>query len=324
MNAFLGRAFAVGAIALLLWFVVRVFDVILLTFAAVLLATLIRALAAPLCSVMRLPAKLAVALVALFLAGVLVLGIWSAGGQIVAQAEALWERLPSALNRIEELLQRSAWGQWLAGQMGFVERQLSFRPLTAFASVTLGAVVDVFLVVATAIYLALDPDLYRRGALLLFPARLRPRIDECLVAAGQALRLWLLGHFIGMISMAILTGVGLWLLGIPYALALGLIAGLLEFIPILGPIMAGLPAVLAALAQDPKLALTVVAFYVVVQQIESYLVIPLAQRWAVELPPALCLLAVVALGTAFGFLGVVLATPVVVVVIAIVRRLTAS
>lgn len=319
MNAFMGKALAIAAIALLLWFAVRVVEVFLIAFAGVLLATLIRSISVPLARIAALPDRLAVVLVALSLVASLAAGIWFAGDQVAAQVEALWQRLPAAIERVETWLRQTKEGAWLAEGFGSLESRLAIGPLTLFATTTLGAVVNVFLILATGIYFAVDPGLYLRGAASLAPVSVRPAVEAMLTQAGQALKHWLLGHVIGMISMAVLTGVGLSLLGIPYALALGLVAGLLEFVPVLGPVLAALPAVLIALAQDPQFALAVVAFYIVIQQIESYLIIPMAQQWSVSLPPALGLLSVVAMGLAFGFLGVVLATPIIVVVMAMLR-----
>src|SRR6185369_14221453 len=115
--------------------------------------------------------------------------------------------------------------------------------------------------------------------------------------------------------------VGLLAMGMPLALAVGLIAGLFEFVPYFGAIAAALLAVLVAFAQGPTAALKVALFFLVIQQLEGNLLMPIVQRWAVHLPPVMGLLAVVVFGTLFGVAGVVFGTPLMVVAMILTRRL---
>jgi predicted PurR-regulated permease PerM len=124
-----------------------------------------------------------------------------------------------------------------------------------------------------------------------------------------------------MVIVGLITGVGLWLLEIPLALSLGLIAGLLEFVPFVGPILSAIPAILVAFTQDGMAPLYVVLLYLAVQQIEGNALMPLIQRWAVSLPPALGLIGVVVFGLLFGVLGVLFATPLMVVVMVLTQKL---
>ena len=118
-----------------------------------------------------------------------------------------------------------------------------------------------------------------------------------------------------------LTGSALAVLGMPLAMSLGVVAGILEFIPVIGPILAAVPGVLLAFSKGPEMALYVTLVYIAVQQIESNVITPLVQRWAVRLPPVIGLLAVVACGLLFGVLGVVFAMPIAVVVMVMVKKL---
>jgi predicted PurR-regulated permease PerM len=163
--------------------------------------------------------------------------------------------------------------------------------------------------------------LYRNGALRLLPPVRRPQVGRALDDAGRALRKWLVAQIIVMIAVGLMSGVGLAMLGVPLALSLGLLAGLLEFIPVVGPIVSAIPGVLLAFAKGPETALYVVILYVVVQQIESNILTPLIQRWAVELPPVIALLSIVACGLLFGVMGVIFATPMAVVIMAMVQHL---
>ena len=137
----------------------------------------------------------------------------------------------------------------------------------------------------------------------------------------RALRLWLKGQLIAMVVVGLLTGVGLWLLGMRSALALGLLAGLLEFIPFAGPLLAAVPAILLALAVGPDMALWVLLLYFAVQQFEGYVLTPLVQQYAVDLPGVILLFSLLGFGTLFGTLGVVLAAPLSVVTFVLVKRL---
>jgi predicted PurR-regulated permease PerM len=150
---------------------------------------------------------------------------------------------------------------------------------------------------------------------------MRANVDAALGSSARALRNWLGGQLVAMVVVGVVTGVGLALLDVPLALSLATIAALLEFIPFLGPIIAAIPAILIAFTVDPMTALYVLLLYVGVQQLEGYVLTPLVQRWAVELPPALGVLSVVVLGVLFGVPGALFAVPLTIVAIVLVREL---
>jgi predicted PurR-regulated permease PerM len=177
------------------------------------------------------------------------------------------------------------------------------------------------LVIVGGIFLAVEPQIYRRGLEKLAPEPARSRIGQAMDDCWTALRLWLLARLATMALVGLITGIGLWLIGVPAALTLGLLAGLLDFIPFVGPIIAAIPAVLLALASDPTTALWVVGLYLLVQQIEGNVITPIFQRRAVELPPALLLFALVSCGLVFGIAGVIFAEPLTVVLYVLVKRL---
>jgi predicted PurR-regulated permease PerM len=171
------------------------------------------------------------------------------------------------------------------------------------------------------LYLAIDPGIYRRGLLSLVPLDRRARAAEILAAVGEALRGWLLGQVFAMLVVGVLATIGLWLLGIPLALALGLLAALLGFIPYLGPLAAAVPAVLLALLAGPQQALQVALLYVGIQLLEGYFLTPLVQQRAVHLPPALTISAMVVMGGLLGGLGLALAVPLTAAAIVLVQKL---
>jgi predicted PurR-regulated permease PerM len=185
-----------------------------------------------------------------------------------------------------------------------------------------GGLADLLLIVFGGLFLAAQPGLYRQGFLLLLPpGGSRERVAGTLDASGTALRRWLLGQLVAMLLVFVLTGLGLWAIGVPAALALALLAGLAEFVPLIGPIVAAIPALLIALSDGWQTALWTLLLYLAIQQVESNLIMPVVQHRVVSLPPAVTLFAVVAFGLLFGSLGVLFATPLAVVVFVAVKKL---
>jgi predicted PurR-regulated permease PerM len=153
------------------------------------------------------------------------------------------------------------------------------------------------------------------------PIAKRTRTRAVLDAIGHALRWWLIGRVFSMAVVAAGTALGLYLLGVPLAITLGLIAGLLDFVPTIGPILATVPAALVALLQSPLQVLYVVLLYVAVQLVEGYLLTPLVQRYTIALPPVLTIVGVVLLGVLLGGLGLILAAPLTIVLFILVKML---
>jgi predicted PurR-regulated permease PerM len=137
----------------------------------------------------------------------------------------------------------------------------------------------------------------------------------------HALRLWLRGQLAAMIIIGVMTGTGLWLLGIDSWLVLGILAGFFEFIPFAGPILSAIPAILIALVQSPELALWTTFMYIFVQHSEAYLIQPLVQQYAVDVPPVVLLFALLAFAVLFGIVGILFAAPLTVVTYVMVKRL---
>ena len=171
------------------------------------------------------------------------------------------------------------------------------------------------------IYTAVSPGLYRRGLVLLVPPSGHRRAEEVLDVSGDALWKWLMGQLVSMAVVGILTTAGLMMLGVPAALALGIVAMVLEFIPLIGPFLAAAPAVLIAFAQSPTLAIWTAALYLLIQQIEGNIILPVAQKRVVHLPPVITVAAITAGGILFGILGMFLATPLAVVMLVLVNLL---
>jgi predicted PurR-regulated permease PerM len=171
------------------------------------------------------------------------------------------------------------------------------------------------------VVIAVDPSLYRRGVALLFPRAQRPLANEALVDAGLALRQWVIGLFVVMVFIGVFCGLGLWLVGVPSAAGLGLIAALFELIPYLGPIISAVPVALVAATAGPETLWLGLGVMLIVHWVEAALVSPLVQQKVVSLPPAVSVFGVVAGGMLFGPVGLIFASPLLVVAMVLVKRL---
>jgi predicted PurR-regulated permease PerM len=224
------------------------------------------------------------------------------------------KRQPGLLNAIAPLDTAKNADSIDAGSsrlMSAVERHaptltdFAFGILQSTFVVIAGIVLVIFLVV----FIAVDPDVYRRGMLLLLPVERRDRFGEFLTELSTTLRTWLFTQFISMVVVGVVTGVVLAMLGVRSAIPLGVIAGIFEFIPNIGPILAAVPAVLMGFVESPQQALIIAGVYAGIQFLESNLLIPWLMNEQLDLPPALTLVAQVAIAYVFGFLGLFVAIP---------------
>ncbi|WP_052026198.1 AI-2E family transporter [Oceaniovalibus guishaninsula] len=317
MNAF-RTAMAIIGVLVLLILLGQLLIVLLLVFAAILLAILLRNLGLLIASRTPLSPNAGVGVVCLLLVAGLAGFFMSEGPRMAARLGEVIEVLPDAAAQLRVAIAGTDWGAYVLDNTPNLTGGGDFSVTGALGgtlSRAVGVVANTVVVLSVGIYLALDPRLYRRGLLHLVPTRRRRRAAEVLDAVEKGLWKWLIGQFVDMVAVGLMIGVGLWALGIPLPIALGLIAGLTNFIPILGPFLGGAAAVLIAFAQSPVDALYVVILIVVVQQIDGQVLMPLIQQRATALPPALTVLAVVVGGILFGFIGVLLATPMLLVIL---------
>jgi predicted PurR-regulated permease PerM len=195
------------------------------------------------------------------------------------------------------------------------------RYFFGFVSSTVAVVAGLLLILVLSIYIGADPDTYHDGLMKLFPRPWRARAGEVLTAVSLALRRWLVTQLIAMVVIGIVTTVTLLALGVNAAVPLGVIAGLFEFIPTVGPILSAVPAVAMGFVDSPQKALAVIIAYVVIQQLENYLLIPYLMREGVNLPPVLTIMAQALMALIFGFLGLLCAVPMLAAVMVTVKML---
>jgi predicted PurR-regulated permease PerM len=309
--------------ALLLW---QVSQVLLVVFAASLVAILLDSLAQVASRYLNLPRAAALALVVVVVVGVFAGFVWIAGQRAGDQIAQLSERLPAAIAQLRDLIESHPWGRILLASTPPPQELVPssgdlLGRVSGVFSTALGAFVNVGLILVIGAYLAIEPDLYLRGTILLVPPSGRERACAILRAIGHALRWWLIGRIAAMIAVGVLTGIALWLIGMPLALALAIIAGALSFIPFVGPVLSAVPALLIALAEDPLMALWVAGIYVLVQVLEGNLITPQISKRTVSLLPAVLLTSQLLMGVLLGFLGLLLATPLVVVFIVLTQMI---
>lgn len=305
-------------LALLAW---HLRSLLLMLFGAVVVASIFRALADRIQKWTGMRESIAVVLAILGILGAAGALIATFGSAILGQVEVLREALPAAWSSFEARIGDLGLGEQLRHLMESIRSQSGPSALGRLILSLGSGLADVLVVLVAGIFLAAQPRFYASGAIKLVPAGKRQLVGEAMDESEHALRLWLKGQLIAMTAVGLLVGLGLWALGMPSALALGLLAGLLEFIPFAGPILAALPALLLSLAVGPDMALWVLLLYFAVQQFEGYVLTPLVQQYAVDLPGVVLLFSLIGFGTLFGILGLILAAPLTVVSFVLVKRL---
>lgn len=318
----------VTLLVLVLWGGSYVIDVLMMTFAAILIAILLNGLGNLIRRYVKISEPKSVLLVSFFLLLLLAGFVALLAPDVGDQAKSIRQQLPASIEQIRQFISQYGWGRTILENLPTNDEVISKINDSGFLtriggvfSSTLGVLANVALVLLVAVYLAIEPDLYTNGLTKLFPFSARQRVKEVLGAIGKVMQSWLLGKAASMTFIGILTWIGLSILGIPMALSLGLLAGLLSFIPNFGPILSALPAILLAFIDSPIKAVYVAILFIVVQLIESNIVTPYIERQTVELPPALTIVVQIISGVLFGVLGLIFASPLLAVVVVLVKML---
>lgn len=282
----------------------------------------------------RIKRSVAAAFVVFGTVGLLVLvGLWS-GPTLARQSQELRTKLPEAVTKLEAWMEveqprlldaiapldTASGGGRLMGAVtarSAAVRDVALGVLQSTFAVAGAAVLIVFL----AFYLATDLALYRQGTLLLFPVDRRERIGELMTALGTALRTWFATQLLAMLVIGAVTTIALAIIGVRGALPLGVIAGIFEFIPNVGPVLSAIPAILVGFAESSRMALTVFIVYWAIQFLENNLLIPYLMKQQLNLPPALTLITQVVMAYVFGFLGLFVAIPLLATIVVAVRML---
>lgn len=300
-------------------------DVVLIIFIGVLFAIVLHSLANRLGRYTGMGQTWSLIVVVLLLLLLTVAGGWLLVPKIATQVEEFRQKWPESLASFREWMNASPWGSWLqrvldAGQ--FLPQPQAILSRTAGAATSAFGLVGVLIIVClVGLMLAAQPRVHQQGMLRLIPPSQRVRGRRILGEIGSSLRWFLSAKAVAMVVVGVLIWLGLHLLGIELAVTLAIVAALLTFIPNFGPIISAVPAVLLGLMHGPMTALWVVLLFIVVQLIESYLITPLIQFGALSLPPVLVIAAQLAASVWMGVLGLVVATPLLIVAIVLIRNL---
>ncbi len=324
-GAFAVRVLIVLGLVVLLLTLWQLRDVLLLVFGAVVVAAILDAGARPIERLVLGHRSIAIVAVAILLVAALALLFGLFGVEITAQLTGLFGRLDEAWRALKGRLEGTPLSPLLPGGDGGSPLP-SVGGLTGWLTGVMGSLVDslinLLLLVFGGVYFALQPALYREGLLKLVPTEAaRGKGREAMNAGGNALRLWLIAKLVSMTAIGLLAGLGTWALGLPTPLGIGVFAGLVSFIPLVGAVAGAVPALLLASAEGWSLVVWTGLLFFAIQQVEGQLILPLAQKYTVSLPPALTLFAIVAFGVLFGFVGVVFAAPLTVVSFVLVKAL---
>jgi predicted PurR-regulated permease PerM len=309
---------ATAAAAYALW---RLADLLLLVFACALVGLIFFDIARWIAHRTRLGFGLSLSFGVLGVLGFLIGAFWFFGQSLTGEFTELAQRLPAAWATFQERVAQTTLGATI------LARAATYAPdgqsIFSFATTiiaSLGAILSALaIIIVGGVYLAAQPRLYGKGVMMLTPQSARGKLTRTFLAVADALNAWLMGQGLGMIFVGIATTIGLWIIGIPAAPAIGLVAGLCEFVPYLGTIVVVIPAIILGFAESTTTGIWTIVVLVVVQQVQGNLVMPLLQSRMVELPPALTIFSLVAAGVLLGPVGVIFATPLTVVVMVIIK-----
>ncbi len=312
--------FFVVVAGLLLTVFIMGIEVLLAAFAGVLLAVFLRALTELLSRYTPLSDGISLAVVLLLLLVLIAGGGVLLAPSVAEQADEVSQQLPGMLAELEEFLQQWAWGQWLLDQVQNGEMPEGMTEnIGAFVGGLLSWFTYSLVVLFVGLFGAANPQLYQDGMVRLFPLRHRPRARELVGELGYTLRWWLIGRAVAMLMVGVTTWIVLALLGIRFALLLGIIAGLFTFVPYLGPIAAGVPIILFALMDGPEQALWAFLAYFAIQMVEGNVLDPLIMHALVYIPPVVTIIMQVLMGAVVGVMGIIMATPLAAVLIVLTK-----
>lgn len=244
------------------------------------------------------------------------------GATIVSQTTELQEAFPELIEKAEDFIAETEVGKELSAQVDNIKDSDELGEfLSDFFKTSFGGIGDIYVILLVGLYFMADPKIYKNGILQLVPPQRRKQANKLLEEIATDLTKWLFGKFFSMALVFVLTAIALAIVGIPMWLALAFIAGLFVFIPNFGPIIAAIPALLVALSQSTGMFITVGIIYLVIQISEGSFITPKVQQRLIAIPPALIILGQIFGGTLIGVWGVVFATPIVLILLILVKEL---
>jgi predicted PurR-regulated permease PerM len=298
------------------------FSVFLLILAGALIAVFFRGLKGLICQKTKWKEGicLSVAVIGTLL---LIIGLfWLMGAKLQSQITELNDKIPSMVDNAKAKLSQNPIGKKIVEKASSPRSVKKAQGLasTIFKS-TFGVFGDIYVILFLGIFFTVSPCIYKDGIIRLIPQKGQPKAEDILNKLCENLKKWLKGKIFSMAIVMVLTAIGLAILGLPLWLVLAIIAGILNFIPNFGPLIAMIPAVLVAFMQSPTTALIVASMYIAIQVLESNFITPMIQQRLVNIPPALIISAQLLISPLTGGWGLVLATPLMLIVIILVQEL---
>jgi predicted PurR-regulated permease PerM len=247
--------------------------------------------------------------------------LWFIGSKIVTQVGELSNTLPHTVHTAKARLAETSIGQKILEYTSDDNSNKLGTAMAGFFSTSFGVMGDLYIILFLGIFFTAHPSLYKDGILLMVPKARKPLAKHILDRISLSLKGWLKGMLMSMVLIIILLSIGLSIMGIPVALVLSLITGILELIPNIGSLVAMIPGVLLALTISTNTAIIVAIIYIVCQTIVANIVRPLIQKKMINLPPALTLISQLIMGSVSGALGIVLAVPLLAILIILIDEL---
>ncbi len=319
---FIRRVLYILVIAALAAALYRAGDLLILAFGAMLGAIVIHAIAELYERYCRAPPKLALGLGMATVLGLIAFLVWLFGVQFRQQVNELVIALPGLIDQLAAYLSQSPVGAKIVDAVH--QAYAGSKVASDIGGLVRGAgelILNCLLLLIGALFFAADPGVYERGFLYLIPPSKRPAIEDALFDVGSTLKLWLRSSLILMTSMGVLIGIGLWISGVPSAAALGLLAGLSEFIPYIGPTAAMIPALGLAATVGTGPLIGTLATYAIVRLIQTNFITPYVQNKVISIPPAITVFAIIGIGVIFGVFGLFFSAALLVVIFTLVRSL---
>ena len=309
-------------IVVLLLLLRTTFSVFLLILAGALIAIFFHGLSGLICRKTKwkqgVCLAIAVLSIVLFTTGL----FWLMGAKIQAQVAELQETLPATIENAKSQLSKNTIGKMLVEKLSSPETTSKAKALAGtFFKTTFGVFADIYVVLFLGIFFTVSPGIYKKGMVKMIPKKGQQKGEDVLGKLGENLKKWLKGKIFSMAVVMILTAIGLAIIGVPMWLVLAIIAGLLSFIPNFGPLIALIPAVLVGLMQSPATAAIVAGLYILIQVVESNFITPMVQQKLINTPPALIITAQLLISPLTGGWGLVLATPLMLILMILVQEL---
>ncbi|MEO7044184.1 MAG: AI-2E family transporter [Ferruginibacter sp.] len=298
------------------------FSVLLLALAAILIAVYFHGLANIIHRKLHIPKRWSLGISILFNVILLIAFFWFVGARLQSQVSELSDTLPKAIEKVKVKMDSTSVGSKILGfvkSSGDSEKTLAVAK--KFFSSGFGILSDLYIVILMASFFTASPSTYKKGFTKLLPSKAKGKAESLLNDLSHILKKWIKGQVFGFFFIAVFTGVGLWIIGMPLILTLAIMAGVLNFVPNFGPLIALIPAGLLGLTISPTTSLVVMGMYIFVQIIQSAVTQPLIQQKMVNIPPVLTIFAQVAMGLLAGFWGVLLAAPIVAIIMTVVNKL---